>query len=422
VTGTAAPVSSITGSAFGPLVARTAVCNVAAALTAGLSGILIARALGPSARGDYAAISVWLVVAFTVGDLGMTAATTFFVARDPRRRYDYLATSQVITVVSALTVLPIGMLAAPLLAQHDPDLTMGYRVTTLTCGAALVGFSRTAALQAMSLGYWNVVRVSQPVCYLLAVAALWCTGRLGLITALLGLLAATVLQSALAYGCCRRRGLIAGRAATSLVKPLARYGAGELATTAPSLATARLDQIVLSVAAPPAGLGHYAVASSLTSLAVPLVSALGHVAFPRLASAGLPTAGSALLRRRSILASGGISLAGMTVLALTAPWLVPVAFGADFAESVTLIWLLAPAGVFLPCAKVCADLLRGHGRPQSVARVQTASALVMAALLAGLVPPFAERGAAVATSATAVIGYVLMRRTLRRATCSRTEP
>ena len=53
-----APVTSVAESTFGPLVARTAAGNVGAALAAGLSGIIIARALGPSARGDYAAISV----------------------------------------------------------------------------------------------------------------------------------------------------------------------------------------------------------------------------------------------------------------------------------------------------------------------------------------------------------------------------
>jgi O-antigen/teichoic acid export membrane protein len=410
----AAPVTSVPGSAFGSLVARTAVGNVGAALAAGLSGIVIARALGPAARGDYAAISVWLVVAFTVGDLGMTAATTFFVSRAPRHRRDYLATSRVVTAMAGLTVLAIGMLAAPLLARHDPGLTTGYRLTAVTCAAALAGFSCTAALQALSLGQWNVVRIAQPVGYLLAVTALGLTGRLGLTTALLALLGATIVQSALAYCCCRRRGLTAGRPTAALIRPLARYGAGELATTVPSLATARLDQVVLSFAAPSAALGHYAVASSLTSVAVPLVSALGHVAFPRLASAGLPTADAELLRRRSIRTSAAVSIAAMAALTLTAPWLVPRIFGAGFTESVTLIWLLAPAGVFLPCAKVCAELLRGYGRPQSVAGVQAASALVLAALLAGLVPRFAERGAAVATSATAFLSYLLMRRTLRR--------
>jgi O-antigen/teichoic acid export membrane protein len=196
----------------------------------------------------------------------------------------------------------------------------------VTCGAALLGFSCTAALPARSLGQWNVVRLSQPVCYLLA---------------------------------------------------------------------------------------------------MPLVSALGHVAFPRLASAGGPTAKSALPRRRSILASGGIGIGGMSVLALTAPWLVPIAFGPDFSASITLIWLLVPAGVFLPATKVCADLLRGHGRPHSVARVQAASAPVMAASPAGLVPLLAQRGAAADTSATALVSYLPMRRTLRRAvddTSRRSEP
>ena len=401
-------------AAFGRSVARTATFNVVATLAAGGSGIVIARALGPSVRGDYAAISFWLIVAFTIGDLGLTAATTFHVARDPLRRLDYLATSRVLTALSGLTILLVGLVAAPVLARHDPNLTLGYRLTALTCCATLLGYSCTGALQATTMARWNVVRISQPVIYVVAVAALWATGSLGLTTALGALLVASIAQSTIAYGCCRHQGLTSGRAAVALAKPMTRYGTGELATTAPSLAITRLDQIVLAFTVAPAALGHYAVASSLTNLAVPLVSALGHVAFPRLASADLSQAGSALLRRRSILASGGISIALMAVLGIGAHWFVPIVFGPVFQDSVVLIWLLVPAGVFLPCAKVCADLLRGHGRPLSVAYVQGTSAVAMAVLLAGLVPAFAERGAAIAASAAAAFSFLLMLRTLRR--------
>jgi len=401
-------------TAFGRSVARTATFNIVATLAAGGSGIVIARALGPSVRGDYAAISFWLIVAFTIGDLGLTAATTFHVARDPLRRLDYLATSRLLTALSGLSVLLLALVAAPLPARHDPALTMDYRLTALICCVTLLGYSCTGALQATTMARWNVVRISQPAVYVVAVTALWAAGRLGLTTALVALLVATFAQSTLAYGYCRRQGLTSGRAAAALVKPMTRYGAGELATTAPSLAITRLDQIVLAFTVTPAGLGHYAVASSLTNLAVPLVAALGHVAFPRLACAGLSESGSALLRRRSILASAGISVALMAALGIAAHWLVPIVFGPAFADSVMLIWLLAPAGVFLPCAKVCADLLRGHGRPLSVAYVQAVSAVAMAVLLAGLVPAFAERGAAIAASVAAAFSFLLMLRTLRR--------
>ena len=43
--------------------ARTAGFNVASVVAAGLGGIVIARALGPTVRGDYAAITAWFGVA-----------------------------------------------------------------------------------------------------------------------------------------------------------------------------------------------------------------------------------------------------------------------------------------------------------------------------------------------------------------------
>lgn len=402
--------------AFGRVVARTALCNAVAALAAGVSGALIARALGPAQRGEYAAITAWLLIGFTLGDLGQTAATTFHVARRAHQRQAVLATSRLLTAVSAAVMLAVGLwLTSRPLGEHTGS-GVEYRLAVVTCCLMVLGFSCTAALQAVDLARWNVVRTVQPVAYLLVVSALWTAGRLTLGTALLALLVTVLAQTLLAYGFCRGLGLIGGRADPALLRPLGRYGAGELAIAAPGLATTRLDQMFLAGAGNAAGLGHYAVASSLTSLAVPLAAALGHAAFPRLAAADLPRAGTASLRRRSLLAGAGIGVVVTGALAGSAPWLVPAVFGAGFRESVTLIWLLAPTGVLLPAAKVCADLIRGHGRPLAVAYVQAGSAALMAGLLLWLVPALGAPGAAVAAGATALFSLLLMLGTLRRTT------
>jgi hypothetical protein len=47
---------------LGRLPARTAGYNVASAAAAGLGGIIVARALGPEMRGEYAAITAWSVL------------------------------------------------------------------------------------------------------------------------------------------------------------------------------------------------------------------------------------------------------------------------------------------------------------------------------------------------------------------------
>ena len=397
-----------TGSAFGRTVARTAVCNVGAAVAAGLSGILIARGLGAGARGDYAAVSVWLV-------LGQSAAATYFVARDPRRGRDLLATSRTLTTAAGAVVLLLALTAAPLLARGDGTLAAGYRLTGVTCAVMLAGFPYTAALQATALTRWNVVRVCQPLLFLAVVAVLHLAGLLTLTATLAALLLSVLAQTVLAYGFCRGGGLAPGHARADLGRPLLRYGGSQLATSVPELAVARLDQLVLTVAVAPAALGHYAVASSLTNLAIPVVSAIGHVAFPRLASAGSAGADAARLSRHAMVAGAGTAAVLTTALCLAAPWAVPFAFGTEFAESATLIWLLAPAAVLVPCTKVCADLLRGYGRPLAVAAAQAVSTGALAVLLAALVPAAGARGAAVAVSVTAAVSLALMLRALGRA-------
>ena len=70
-------------------IARTAGFNVAAAAAAGLGGIILARTLGPTVRGEYAAITAWFGVVLVVGAIGQPAALCFYVAREPLRAHDH---------------------------------------------------------------------------------------------------------------------------------------------------------------------------------------------------------------------------------------------------------------------------------------------------------------------------------------------
>ncbi|MDX6340276.1 MAG: hypothetical protein QOH87_414, partial [Trebonia sp.] len=68
---------------FGGVIARTALFNVAAAAIAAIAGIILARTVGPTVRGEYAAVTSWSGVLMVIGDAGQTAAVCYYVARDP---------------------------------------------------------------------------------------------------------------------------------------------------------------------------------------------------------------------------------------------------------------------------------------------------------------------------------------------------
>jgi O-antigen/teichoic acid export membrane protein len=310
--------------------------------------------------------------------------------------------------------LAAGMILAPLLAHGIAAVTVGYRIAFASSIVAFVSASYTFSLQARDIRLWNIVQVSQPVLSLFAVVTLWFLHLLSLDTAMIIIAVTDTLQLAWAYFCCRRTGLAPGRAELALVRPLAVYGVAQIAAVAPALVNAQLDQLVLSQTVPAADLGRYAIAVSLTLIPVPLISAIGNVAFPRLAAQRTIAANTHKLQRTAVLTSAGVAVATLVPLAAVAYWLVPLVFGAAYRGAVPLLWLLTPGAVFLACGKVTGDLLRGRNRPKIVAWAQGLAAVFTVVLLIALLPLVGVAGAAIASTVAYGIALAVMLRQLWR--------
>jgi O-antigen/teichoic acid export membrane protein len=313
----------------------------------------------------------------------------------------------------ALTIAG-GMVLAPLLAHGNAGVTVGYRLAFGASIVAYVGASYTASLQARDMRRWNVVRVSQPVLSLMAIGVLWWLRVLTLDGALTVLAATMLLQLVWAYRCCRQTALAPGHADVALVRPLLVYGAAQIAALTPAALNSNLDQLVLSQTVRPADLGRYAIAVSLTQLPIPLVGAIGNVAFPRLAAQRVATEATRKVQRLAVLASAGLATAMLVPLAAVAYWLVPFVFGAGYRGAVPLLWILVPGGVFLACGQVAGDLLRGRNRPIVVAWAQGLAAIFTVVLLIVLLPLVGVYGAAIASTVAYGFALAVMLRCLLR--------
>jgi len=404
--------AALRGRQTGALMARTACFNVASAAAAGLGGVIMARSVGPTVRGEYAAVTSWLGVLLIVGEVGQSAAVCFYVARDPRHARSYVATSRTMMLFTGTATLACGLVAAPALAHGNPALVSAYRLTFAASLIGFVGASYTFSLQARSIRRWNLVRLSQPVLGLAGISALWRLRRLTLHTAIVTLIVTTAIQ--LCYACywCRRTGLARGRFHRELVRPLVRYGVTQLIAVTPTAVNMYLDQLVLSQVVPAADLGRYAIAASITLLPVPLVSAIGNVAFPHLAAQRVLSARSRRLQRAAVLASACVASAILFPVAAVAHWLVPLVFGPGYRGVVPLLWLLAPGGVFLACGQVAGDLLRGLGRPGLVAAAQGLAVVFTVTLLIMLLPVAGVAGAAIASTVAYGVALAAMTRAL----------
>jgi O-antigen/teichoic acid export membrane protein len=188
----------------------------------------------------------------------------------------------------------------------------------------------------------------------------------------------------------------------------------QLAAVTPTAVNNYLDQLVLSQLVPPADLGRYAIAVSVTLIPVPLVSAIGNVAFPRLAARRTVTAEGTRMQLAAAAVSAGVAAGILLPIAAGAYWVIPAFFGPAYRGAVPLLWILTPGGIFLATGQVVGDLLRGLNRPGLVATAQGLAAIGTVVLLLALLPSTGVAAAAIASTVAYGTALAVMIRGLRR--------
>jgi len=405
------------------LVGRASAFNVAATAASAVAGLLAARYLGPAVKGQFAAVTSWFGSALILGELGQQAAIVYYVAHEPGRARDYVVTSRNIMLATGTAVAVVGVLLAPALSHGVADETLAYRALFVTCPLAFVSSSFMFSLQARSIHRWIVLRAVQPVGYLLLTLTLIGSHRLTLGTAAASVVVSIVVQAVMSWAYCAREGLVGGRHDWRLGRNVVGYGLSQMLSTTPTQVNVNLDQLVLSQTVAASSLGQYSLAAALTSLAIPFVAPIGSVLFPRLAAGRDSNVAARRLQWVAVAVTAAFSAVVMVVLAATAGALLPAVFGSGYRPSVELVWIMAPAGVFFSVNQVVGDLLRGRGKPLTVALAQLAGAALTAGMLIVLIPRYGAAGAAITTSvAYGVITLILLIVLRRPTTVAKAQP
>ncbi|MDX2377637.1 oligosaccharide flippase family protein [Microbacterium sp. LRZ72] len=396
---------------------RTTLVNyVGVAVTAGTS-ILVARAIGPTGRGEYGAIVAWMTLALALGELGQSGAITHWVARLTNRAPVLIASGRVLTICAAVLVGGSAVAIAPILADGDSQLAVAYAIAFSTCFLNGLWGPFVYALQATSIRMWNIVRLVQPLTYAAGVGVLFMAMSVSIVGLAIALLSSAVLQLILARVLARRLRLSGGRPQAAETRQVLRYGLAYAASQVPAAGAAQYDKVYLSQAVPAVALGQYAVAGTVASLSGPLATAIASVLFPRLSSSGAGALSRRRAENRAIVHTAAITGIVMSIIAVIAAPLVPFVFGADFEDAVSLVWWLLPAMFLRAVSEVVAVVIRSRSRPGLVTWARLASLATGAISIAPLVELAGTVGAAlslIALEATMLICSFLMLRFLRR--------
>ncbi len=391
------------------------VAQVAGVGSTALTGVVVARLLGPSGTGTYALLSNLAAALVLFAGLGLATGITLEVGRGRWSLAFALSAIQ-------LAAIPLG-LGGALLGLCLYTVTSGSLFTGVGYGliaAPLISvpfglagiFAGAIAVARRLYSQYALIALSNPLLTLVGVAAL--TVPWGLRGAVVGSAIGTMLSAGIAFYLLRRdhhhtRDPALEVAQDQSARPHLRRAfslgvkgwGGDLL----QFLNYRLDLFVVAVYASRGSVGQYAVAMSLTGLGWLLPNAIASVFMPRVASLDAAAArnkvsqqtasdASARMVRHSVL----IEIPTVLILSAALVLLLPVLFGAQFRPAIDLGFLFLPGVVALGVGKVLSAAVIGRGYTiySLYSALLTAPPTVLLYFL--LIPRWGATGGAIASS------------------------
>lgn len=365
------------------------------------TGILTARLLEPEGRGVFASISVLVFLSATLGQIGTPDAAIYYTAKKHEAARGIASTGIVLVVLlSAVTYVVLHFLI-PLIFRAQPQSAEDLaRVCSLGVGLVMLyqlGIGLANGLH--QFGRLAVLQLGQPVIFLLGLVLAAALGRASATTALSAYFAGFLVLVVAVLVPVLVRGQGALRPSLETARRMLGFGVRDQLRVVGDVGNTRLDMAVMPAFLSAAAIGHYSVAVSAASIVILLFGALGHVV-GALATSSSAEEGARLVQRttRMVLVSGFVTA---LVLGVTAPSLIRIAYGSDFAESVEPLRLLLPGCVLWAAGGILGGGLRAVGRPGAASIAQAFGLVVTVVGLSLLLP----RWGIVAAAGTSTLAY-----------------
>ncbi|MBJ7457965.1 MAG: oligosaccharide flippase family protein [Thermoleophilaceae bacterium] len=343
------------------------------------SGILTARLLGPSGRGELAAI---ITVSQTIGwivSIGCFQAVVHYSAKHRESASDVVATWIAISVPAGLIGVLIGqaLLGTLFRAQSDSTLEMARYWLLLMPLNPLSEALSGALVASRDFAATNMLRMMQQALSVAFFIALWLAGNLTVETALIA--QAVVIFTYIVVLLVRvHRRVRIGRPRRIHASSGIWYAVRAHSSNVTGQVNSRFDLMLMPAFLPAAQIGLYAVAVSATSMIVSLASSLCQIVQPVAAADG-PGSDRQVAKMFHATILLGVLLAAP--VALLAPWLLTLVYSSAFEGATTALRLLAPGAVLLAMTNVLVSGLFGKGRPATGGFAQLPGSILMIVLL-----------------------------------------
>jgi len=371
------------------------------------SSVIVGRWLGPEGLGSLAVLNTTIVLALSIGSLGLTSANTYFIAKN-RQTVAPVWANAIAFALFGGTLVAVAVVA---LAKLEPSLFGDVSSDLILIAALSIPFQFLLALGL------NVLLAMDRIRQLNFMDAM--APALALFNALVVLLilhanlkmlvyfntAATVALSAgmlwvVARLIVRQEERLSFRPNGRLFKGAIAYGLRFYIPLMAAVLIFRVDLLIVNHFRGAAEAGVYAVASQVANLLTMLPGVIAMLLFPRVASAQDPRGEFAIRVTRHV----SFLMLIMCVAVAALAFVLPLVFGARFADATIQLLILLPGVCLIGVESVLVQHFTGTGLPVAIPVFWLITLTASVGLNLALVPVFGARGAAV----TSTLSYSLI--------------
>ncbi|HEV2912828.1 MAG TPA: oligosaccharide flippase family protein [Pyrinomonadaceae bacterium] len=410
---------------FSTHVAWTVAARLLMTANSVIAGVIVARLLGAEGLGALAVVNVTVALALQIGSAGLPSANTYFIARDRRNLKPVWANTLAFALAagSALALLIIA------LAALRPGLfgNVAFRLVAIAAVSVppqlvtLLGLNIFLGLN--RIGRFNILDAAAQLFTLVNVLLALVLFRAGLATLVSLNTAAALLVSLLMVWMISRllrehggdADAGAFRPEARLFKGMARYGLKVHISVVAAMLIFRADLMIVNHFRGTAEAGVYAVASQVAMMLMLLPGIIGTLLMPRAASEG---DGRGELTMRATRHTAFVMLF-ICLLTVPAAFALPLLYGAPFADATAQLLILLPGVYLVGVEAVLVQHFNSTGLPTAIPVFWLITLVINIALNVALVPHFGARGAAIASTLSYALIFILVASLFRMRTGNR---
>lgn len=385
-----------------------------------LAGIIVARWLGAAGVGELAVINVSVSTLVQLGSAGLPSANTFFIARDNNQLKSVACNS----LVFALVVGTLLAAALTVLAGAHPDwfgiwspgllriaaISLPFQLITLIGLNIFLALGQVRYFNLLDLGGQSFVLINTIVALILV--------RRGLLTLVTLNTAASILIALIVVGFVMNATMklpaigSRWRVDLSLLGELIRYGLKFHISIIASALIFRADLLVVNHFRGAAEAGVYGVASQVAMMLILLPGVIATLLFPRItAQQDVNGETTCLVMRHTALI---LMLACLAAIPLS--FALPLLYGPGFTAATMQLLILLPGIFLVGLESVLVQHFNALGLPRIIPIFWLATLALNVAMVFVLVPRMGANGAAIASSISYAMIFILVMIRFRQST------